>query len=71
MLPRAVKDAGQFKTLDEVVNHYSQVPAAPAGHSERNPLNLSNTEKAHLIAFLKTLSGPLATAPEWPSSPSN
>ncbi len=51
-------------TLDEVLNHYSKAPAAPAGHSELNLLNLSDTEKAQLIAFLKTLSGPLATAHE-------
>jgi cytochrome c peroxidase len=64
-------DAGQFKTLEEVLNHYSHAPAAPAGHSELKPLNLSDIEKAQLIAFLKTLSGPLAAAPEWLMAPSN
>lgn len=63
--------AGQFKTLEEVLNHYSRAPEAPAGHSELKPLNLSETEKQQLIAFLKTLSGPLATAPEWLSAPSH
>ncbi len=35
--------------------------AAPAGHSELEPLGLSEQELAQLVAFLKTLSGPLAT----------
>jgi cytochrome c peroxidase len=62
-------DAGQFKTLDEVVNHYSRAPEALAGHSELKPLNLSDAEKQQLIAFLKTLIGPLTTAPEWLTAP--
>jgi cytochrome c peroxidase len=64
-------DAGQFKTLEDVLNHYSHAPAAPAGHSELKPLNLSDAEKTQLIAFLKTLSGPLAAAPEWLTAPSH
>src|SRR5512147_2045308 len=64
-------DAGQFKTLDEVLNHYSHAPEAPAGHSELKPLNLSDAEKQQLVAFLKTLSGPLATAPDWLKAPGN
>jgi len=62
-------EAGQFKTLDEVLDHYSRAPEASAGHSELKPLNLSDTEKQRLIAFLKTLSGPLATTPEWLMAP--
>ncbi len=62
-------NAGQFKTLDEVLAFYNRAPAAPVGHSELNPLNLSETEMAQLIAFLKTLSGPLATSPEWLGPP--
>ncbi len=54
--------AGQFNTLNDVLAHYNRAPAAPAGQSELKPLNLSETEIAQLIAFLKTLSGPLATA---------
>ncbi len=61
--------AGQFKTLDEVLNHYSRAPEAPAGHSELKPLNLSDTEKQQLTAFLNTLSSPLAAAPEWLAAP--
>lgn len=57
-------DAGQFRSLDEVLMHYSRAPQAPAGHSELKPLNLSQIEIEQLIAFLKTLSGPLATPQE-------
>ena len=36
--------AGQFATLREVLEHYNRAPAAPAGHSELKPLNLSEQE---------------------------
>jgi cytochrome c peroxidase len=62
-------NAGQFETLADVLKHYNSAPEAPAGHSEIHPLNLSETETSQLIAFLKTLSGPLATSPEWLNSP--
>ncbi|RLP24372.1 cytochrome c peroxidase [Mesorhizobium sp. YM1C-6-2] len=48
--------AGQFATLEEVVDHYSRAPAAPSGQSELHPLNLSERERQQLIAFVKTLS---------------
>jgi cytochrome c peroxidase len=57
--------AGQIGTLADVVAHYNRAPAAPAGHSELEPLNLNPQEMAQLIAFLRTLSGPLNTAPAW------
>ncbi|HZH10386.1 MAG TPA: cytochrome c peroxidase [Microvirga sp.] len=47
--------AGQIGTLAEVVAHYSAAPAAPAGHSELRPLNLTETEQRQLMAFLTTL----------------
>jgi cytochrome c peroxidase len=56
--------AGQFATLREVLNHYNRAPAAPAGHSELKPLNLSEQELSQLEAFLRSLSGPLNTPPE-------
>lgn len=55
--------AGQFTTLEEVIAHYSTAPAAPAGHSEIHPLNLSQAEMQQLIAFLGTLSGPVNAGP--------
>jgi cytochrome c peroxidase len=50
-------DAGQFATLDQVIAHYNMAPAAPAGHSEIVPLNLSQQEMDQLVAFLGTLTG--------------
>ena len=60
-------DAGQFRNLGEVVDHYNAAPKAPLGHSELKPLRLSARERAQLAAFLQTLSGPI-TAPGTPES---
>jgi cytochrome c peroxidase len=49
--------AGQFASLREVLQHYNVAPDAPAGHSELQPLGLSDEELAQLEAFLHTLSG--------------
>jgi cytochrome c peroxidase len=56
--------AGQFATLAEVLKHYSAAKPGPMGHSELEPLNLSQAEMEQLIAFLGALSGPLAAPPE-------
>ncbi len=48
--------AGQFATLEAVVNHYANAPAAPSGVSELHPITLSDRERRQLIAFLGTLS---------------
>lgn len=57
--------AGQFTTLEEVLNHYNTAPPAPAGHSELEPLNLTPEQIAQIIAFLKTLDGPIQADPHW------
>lgn len=63
--------AGQLATLRDVVAHYNQAPAAPGGKSELlAPLQLSDGERAALIAFLRTLSAPLATPAHWLARPS-
>ena len=49
--------AGQFSTLDEVVDHYNRAPKAPAGHTELEPLGLSARERRQVEAFLRSLSG--------------
>ena len=54
--------AGQFASLREVLEHYNRAPEAPAGHSELQPLGLSEQELAQLEAFLRTLSGPIEAA---------
>jgi cytochrome c peroxidase len=51
--------AGQLATLEEVVAHYSDAPAAPFGHSELRKTDLSRKEREQLVQFLRTLSGPL------------
>ena len=53
--------AGQIATLGEVLAHYNTAPAAPDGHSELAPLNLTSTELAALEAFLGALD-PIAQA---------
>lgn len=47
--------AGQFATLRDVLEHYSQAPEAPAGHNELEPLNFSEEELGQLEAFLESL----------------
>jgi cytochrome c peroxidase len=48
--------AGQFADLDQVLAHYSNAPAAPAGTSELVKLDLRPEERRQIIAFLGTLS---------------
>jgi cytochrome c peroxidase len=55
--------AGQIATLEQVVAHYSRAPRASFGHTELKPLRLSETEQRQLVAFLRTLSGPLTAPP--------
>lgn len=52
--------AGQMSTLEAVVAHYAAAPRAPFGHSELKPLHLSPAEQRQLVAFLRTLSGPVS-----------
>ncbi len=47
--------AGQYLTLDEVIEHYSIAPEAPSGTSEIPALVFTDRGRAALIAFLKTL----------------
>jgi cytochrome c peroxidase len=61
--------AGQFSTLEEVLNHYNTAPEAPAGHSELEPLNLTPEQVAQIIAFLKSLDGAVAAEPQWLTAP--
>ena len=61
--------AGQFGTLEEVLDHYNRAPDAPHGHSEVEPLGLSDPELAQLAAFLRTLTGPLDAPPALLAAP--
>lgn len=53
---------GRFKTLEEVLLFYSQVPAQPPATGRREdtipPLELKPEEQVYLLAFLKSLEGP-------------
>ena len=62
-------NAGQFATLEEVLNHYNTAPAAPLGHSELEPLHLNEKQIAQIIAFLKTLDSPVNAQPQWLIAP--
>ena len=61
--------AGQVGTLAEVLDHYNRARNAIVGHNEAKPLGLLPHELKRLEAFLNTLDGPLATAPEWLAPP--
>lgn len=60
---------GQFRTLEEAIEHYNRAPPAVIGHNEAKPLSLSRRERAQLAAFLRTLSAPPATPEAWLSAP--
>lgn len=63
--------AGQIESLDDVVAHYDRAPDAPFGHSELQRLRLSKRERAQLVAFLRTLSGPLDAPSGFLDAPNN
>jgi cytochrome c peroxidase len=47
--------AGQLATLADVLRHYRDAPRAAIGHSELEPLDLTDAQLAQLEAFLRTL----------------
>lgn len=47
--------AGQIATLEDVLRHYREAPAAAVGHSELEPLDLTDAQLAQLVAFLRSL----------------
>lgn len=56
--------AGQLANLGDVLKFYNSAQPGPVGHTELEPLNLSAQEMEELVAFLGSLSGPLAVPPE-------
>ena len=68
---------GRFKTLEDVVEHYSTgvknhpnlSPQMRALNGQPRLLNLSAQDKAALVAFLKTLTDPALAADEKYSDP--
>jgi cytochrome c peroxidase len=51
--------AGQLETLEDVMAHYNEAPTGPHDHTDLFALNLSDAELRQLVAFLRTLSGPV------------
>lgn len=63
---------GQLATLDDVVRHYSELNLERLhadGEQILKPLHLNDGERADLLAFLRTLSDPLATKWRAPVAP--
>ncbi len=61
--------AGQFKSLQEVLKHYSNAPSSPTGDSEIKPLSLSSLEMQQIEAFLKSLEAPVNADVRWLEDP--
>ncbi|MEX2332752.1 MAG: cytochrome c peroxidase, partial [Pseudohongiella sp.] len=61
--------AGQMTNLAEVIEHYNKAELSMIGHNEAKPLGLRAVEKKQLESFLRTLNGPMATAPHWLKPP--
>ncbi|UCG24913.1 MAG: cytochrome-c peroxidase [Chloroflexota bacterium] len=57
--------AGQFATLEEVLDHYNQAPSGlgPTAHTDLAPLGLTAIEMDQLEAFLGSLTAPLDVEP--------
>jgi cytochrome c peroxidase len=47
--------AGQIETLSAVLRHYRSAPDAAVGHSELEPLDLTDAQLTQLVAFLRSL----------------
>ncbi|HEY0962213.1 MAG TPA: hypothetical protein VGE69_07635, partial [Pseudomonadales bacterium] len=62
---------GQMPDLAAVLAHYNAAPQAMIGHNEAEPLGLGRRELRQLEAFLLALDAPLATDPQWLTSPLN
>ncbi len=56
---------GRFTSLMEVLKHYQNPPDKAENIHEISKLTLSIEDLENLSAFLKTLSGPVATPSEW------
>jgi cytochrome c peroxidase len=61
--------AGQLDSLEAVIAQYDVARDAMIGHNEAKPLDLTGTEKAALVGFLRTLDGAVDVAPRWLAPP--
>jgi cytochrome c peroxidase len=66
--------AGQFTTLERVVEHYMRAPAAAVGHSEITTpakrsashikIDLGTADIEDLVSFLEAVNGPVSQSRE-------
>jgi cytochrome c peroxidase len=56
---------GRFTTILEVLKHYQNPPDKTRTIHEISKLELSDQDLENIAEFLLTLSGPIATSPEW------
>ncbi len=57
---------GSFATLHDVMQHYHKPPEANRQTMhELTPLDLTDREVEQLVAFMRTLTGEIAAAPQW------
>lgn len=60
---------GQINSLSAVMEHYNDAPVSMLSHNEAKPLNLRPAELKQLVAFLATLTAPLASDQKWLQPP--
>jgi len=60
---------GQIDDLVAVVEHYNDAPVSMLSHNEAKPLDLRPVQLQQLVAFMNTLTAPLATDPKWLQPP--
>ena len=51
--------AGQFDTLQQILDHYNENPDAPVGENELHALDLNEFEHQQIIAFLGAINAPI------------
>ncbi|MDH3980912.1 MAG: cytochrome-c peroxidase, partial [Gammaproteobacteria bacterium] len=61
--------SGEYATLAEAIEHYDLIPVAPIGYTELFPIAQTEADLKQLEAFLRSLSGPPAIAPEFLQAP--
>jgi cytochrome c peroxidase len=61
--------AGQFKTLKQVIDHYSRAPTSVLGKTQIKPLELTPLEADQLVEFLKTLNSEVDANAQWLKPP--
>ena len=61
--------AGQFRDLDEVMEHYNKAPAPPFGHSMLTRLDLEQEQLDKIVRFMESLDSEIDAEPQWLKAP--